>query len=133
MWLQQHFHLVWYCMCFQYFFHRDVKVRRVKRYSKSHSDLIWHTNLFCLPKQLKASVAYLFVPFYLFCCMMLMRRLVFLQKESAVVQGTALKTLLLLGLASSCTGRESELGMFAKWSSVKLIILSDNESRVPQG
>lgn len=32
-----------------------------------------------------------------------------------------------------CVERDCELGMFAKWSSVKLIILSDNESRAPQG
>lgn len=29
--------------------------------------------------------------------------------------------------------KDCELGMFAKWSSVKLIILSDNESRALQG
>lgn len=35
--------------------------------------------------------------------------------------------------SSSCMERDCELGMFAKGSSVKLIILSDNESRAPQG
>lgn len=68
-----------------------------------------------------------FVTGDILCC-------VLLQKESAEVpERSPERAASPKSSGTDYTKRDCELGMFAKWSSVKLIILSDNESRAPQG